>query len=237
MAMPYPINPFTGERLDQQPTQPAAPLSQDEKDFQEWMSSQSGYIGKTKKAEWWANRKAQNEAKSKGQSVITTGIPTGDFLSGTGAEQQGQLAGLNLAALGFGQGLGQTGQEIQEVRKRMKARASQSAADPTTAGIMGTGAANVANAQRQLQAQNVRGAAAARAIASANKRQDAEVKRSLYGQSSKTDAEERSFLGNILSGTMSTMQGERMLNAPTPSMPTDTGGGILGDLLKSLGLA
>lgn len=166
-----------------------------------------------------AKRKYDASQLSQGK---TAGNP-GQILSGSASEQQGQLAGLNLAALGYGQGLGQTGEDIQRVRELQRQRTGQSGGDPVSAAIMGQTAGQVANTQRNLAASGVKGGVAAGAASQVERAGAADVAASLYGQQRQSIADERSLAGNTLSGTTALMQGEKAANVKQPSAP-DAGG-------------
>ena len=164
---------------------------------------------------------------------ILAGNTTDNILSGTPQEQQGQLAGLNLGALGYGQGIKQIGQDIQGSKKRLEQRVAQSGGDPVSAALMGQKQAATASAQRMLAGSNVKGAAAAKAVDSISRKNAADVAASLYGQQRTSETDLRNMLGNMLSGTTSLMQGERAVNIPQPNVAS-SGGGLLSDIFGGL---
>lgn len=172
---------------------------------------------------------AQGQRNQQAQQVLQ-GQPTGSVLSGTEAEQQGQLAGLNLGAIGYGQGLAQTGQDIQNVKKLMQARTAQGGADPVTAAIMGQKQSAQAQARRSLAGTGARGTAMAGAIEAVGRQKDQDIAASLYGQQRQSIQDERSLLSNILGGTTSLMQGEKAANVQLPSAPSG-GGGFMGTVI------
>lgn len=182
--------------------------------------------------------KTQQQAKRDEQAKSTLeGNYSDKILSGTEKEQQGQLAGLNLGTMAYGQGLKETGQDIQGVKKRLQERSAQSGADPVSAAIMGQKASSMALAQRSNVAGGVKGAAAAASQEAIGRQKDDEIRRSLYGQQQQSIADERSMLGNMLSGTTSLMQGEKAANVQMPSAPS--GGGatsFICTMLRSKGL-
>jgi len=145
--------------------------------------------------------------------------------TGSKEEQQGQLAGLNLAKLGYGQDIFQTGADIQRVKELQRQRTAQAGGDPVSAAIMGQKAGAVANAQRNLASQGVKGGVAAGAIDAISRQRDQDIAASLYGQQRQSIADERSLAGNTLSGTVSMMQGERGVGtgAGTPLPPKPQG--------------
>lgn len=193
--------------------------------------------GKRKAAKAAEAAARQQGRNAQEQQLLTSGQATGSILSGSEAEQAGQLAGLNIANIGYGQGLAQTGQDIQGIKKKIQERTAQSGADPVSAAIMGQRAGAVANAQRNLQASGVKGAAAAGAVESIARQKDADIAASLYGQQRTSIADERSMLSNILGGTTSLMQGERAANIPQPGAPTQNSGtSFICTMLRSKGL-
>jgi hypothetical protein len=129
--------------------------------------------------------------------------------TGSKEEQQGQLAGLELAKLGYGQDIFQTGKDIQRVRELQKQRTAQAGGDPVSAAIMGQKASAVAGAQRNLAAQGVKGGVAAGAVDAIARQRDSDIAASLYGQQRQSLADERSLAGNTLAGTVSLMQGSK----------------------------
>jgi hypothetical protein len=161
----------------------------------------------------------------------------GGILSGTEAEQAGQLAGLNVGNIGYGQGLGQTGEDIQRVKELQRQRTAQSGGDPVSAAIIGQKAGSQAVAQRQMAASGVKGGAAAGAVEAIGRQKDAEIAASLYGQQKQSIADERSLAGNMLSGQTSLMQGEKAANVQLPSAPSGGGGSsFICTMLRSKGL-
>lgn len=175
----------------------------------------------------------QEDRNAQAKQLLETGQPTGSVLSGTEAEQQGQLAGLNLGATAYGQGLGQTGKDVQGVIQQMKARAAQSGGDPVSAAIMGQKQSAQAQARRSLAGTGARGTAMAGALESIGRQQDQRIAESLYGQQRQSIQDLRNVLGNIISGTTSLMQGEKAANVAQPSLPKEQKGfltSLLGDL-------
>jgi hypothetical protein len=165
----------------------------------------------------------QQDRINRANQVIQTGTPTGTVLSGSAKEQEGQIAGLNLGALGYGQGLGEVGTDIQRVRDLQRSRTE--GGDPVSAAIRGQKAGAVANAQRNLAASGVKGGAAAGAIDEIARRHDADIAASLYGQQRQNIADERSLASNMLAGTTALMQGGKGEGAAAnmPKAPETSG--------------
>lgn len=151
------------------------------------------------------------QAEKKRQAGIATSLAAG--------KQQG----LDLAAKGYGQGLDETGQDIQRVKELQRARTEGS--DPISAAIRGQKAGAVANTQRNLAASGVKGGAAAGAIDEISRRHDSDIAASLYGQQAQNIGAERSLASNTLAGTTSLMFGsEGAANADNmPKMPETSG--------------
>lgn len=180
---------------------------------------------KRRKAEEAAARqRARDTQASKVMSGNTQGS---SILSGTEAEQKGQLAGLTTGAIGYGQGLGETGQDIQRVKELQSQRTAQSGMDPVSAAIMGQKAGAVAGAQRNLAASGVKGGVAAGAIDAVSRQRDSDIAASLYGQQRQSIADERSLASNMLAGTTGLMYGEKAANVKQPSLPAQGGMSVI----------
>jgi hypothetical protein len=136
-----------------------------------------------------------------GQSQIT--------FTGTPEEIQGQQSGLDLAKMGYGQTLMDTGKDVQDLRKEYKDRVAQGGSDPVSAAIMGQKANNMVLAQQQMVGSGLRGAASAAALGSVGKAQDAQIAESLYGQKQRSLNDLKSLTSNTLSGTIGLMQGSK----------------------------
>lgn len=177
--------------------------------------------GKRKKAKAKKAAIQQDARNAQATSLVTGATPgnPGQILSGKKGEQQGQLAGLNLAALGYGQSLGETGQDIQRVKELQNARTAQSGSDPVSAAIMSMKAGQAANANRNLRASGVKGGTAAGSVANIENAANENIAASLYGQQRQSIADERSLAGNTLSGTTSLMQGEKAAGTKSPDAP------------------
>lgn len=184
------------------------------------------WSGSTKYDQQEGNRKkrkaqeaADRQTSRNNQATSALAGSQGNILSGSETEQTGQLAGLNLGNIGYGQGLGQTGEDIQRVKDLQRERTSQSGGDPVSAAIMGQKAGNVANAQRNMASSGVKGGAAQGAIANVARSSDADIAASLYGQQKQSIADERSLASNMLAGQTSLMQGEKAANVKAPNAP------------------
>ncbi len=138
-------------------------------------------------------------------------------ISGSLEERQKAIDALELAKVGYGQDIFQTGQDISGIRDRLKARSEQS--DPISEAIRGQKAGAMANAQRNLAASGVKGGAAAGAVANVGRAADADIAASLYGQQRQSIADERSLASNTLSGTVGLMQGGKAEGTQSPEAP------------------
>lgn len=163
-------------------------------------------------------RKKEQDDRANATLEGSLGTSPGNILSGTSAEREGQIAGLNIGNIGYGQGLSQTGEDIQRVKDLQRQRTEQSGGDPVSAAIMNQKAGAVAGAQRGLASSGVKGGAAMGAVDAVARQRDSDIAASLYGQQRQSIADERSMAGNMLAGQTSLMQGERAVGT-TASMP------------------
>lgn len=139
--------------------------------------------------------------------------------SGDPAERAGQQAGLNWAELGYGENIFQTGQNIGDIRNLMKSRMAQGGQDPVSAAIMNQKAGTVANAQRNLSAQGVKGGAGQTNVSATERAANQDIAASLYGQQRQSMKDLQGLESNTLAGTMSLMQGERAAQNQPPEAP------------------
>lgn len=158
---------------------------------------------------------AKQRANQAQQQTDTWGSQYGDpnksqiTFTGTPQEVQGQQAGLDLAKMGYGQTLAETGQDVKGLRDEYKSRVAQGGSDPVSAAIMGQKANNMVLAQQQMAGSGLRGAASAAALGSVGKAQDAQIAESLYGQKQRSLSDLKSLTSNTLSGTIGLMQGSK----------------------------
>ncbi len=198
----------------------------DEKAFADWQNSfGDDYIGKAKKAAWWESRNQQY--RNREMKDVLGGQQTGSILSGSAQEQQGQLAGLNLGNVVYGQGLAQAGEDVQRIKGQLRERSEQS--DPISEAIRSQKSGAIASGQRNLAAAGVKGGAAAGALEEIGRKQDADIAASLYGQQRQSLSDERNMLSNIISGQTGLMFGEKSAAKELPSAPS--GGGMFGTVI------
>jgi len=197
--------------------------------------AQATVIGKAKKS--IANEPVV-EAKKRGDAGrldnYNNGImPTGVTTSGTPEEKAGELAALERAGLGYGQNFGQTGEDIQRLKRLQQARTEQSGADPTSAAIMSQKQGALANAQRTAGASGVKGGTLQGLLSGVEKEQNQSIAASLYGQQRQSIADERSLAGNMLAGSEAMSQGGKGTGT-AQNMPSATqmgGMGIAGTVI------
>jgi hypothetical protein len=198
------------------------------------MANEATTIGKAKKSianePIVAAKKRGDDARlaKYNQGIMPTGVTT----SGTAAEKEGELAGFERAGLGYGQGLSQTGQDIQRIKELQQGRTSQSGADPVSAAIMGQKQGALANAQRGMSASGVKGGTAQGVMSNVEKEQNQNIAASLYGQQRQSIADERSLASNMLAGTEAMSQGGKATGTAQdmPKAP-DVGGMGLGTVI------
>jgi hypothetical protein len=180
----------------------------DQRAYQEWAGGFGGdYIGKDKKNRWWEQRNQQY--RDRRAEDLLTGRARGSILSGSAQEQEGQMAGLNTALIGYGQGLEQTGKDVAALRDVYRQRMEQGGTDPVSAAIMGQKGAAVTTAGRSMRQAGVKGGVAAKALGDVAAQKDAEIAQSLYGQARQSAQDFGRLTGNTLSGTIALMKGEQ----------------------------
>lgn len=146
-------------------------------------------------------------------------------LTGTPEEKASALSGLNIAKLGYGQNIAQTGEDISSIRERLKARSA--GADPISEAIRNQKSGAVAGAQRSLAGAGVKGGAAAGAVEAIDRQRSQDVAASLYGQQRQSLMDERSLASNTLAGTVALMQGSKAEGVKMPDAPSGGGGTVI----------
>lgn len=152
--------------------------------------------------------------------------PGGDkniTFSGTKEEQEGQLSAMELARLGYGQNLDQTGGDISRIREQFRNRTAQGGADVTSAALMAQKSSNLANMGSNLISSGIKGAGAQAMMGAQQRNQDAQIAQSLYGQQRQSLIDEKNLASNTLSGTIALMQGGKAegtgASMPAPPKP------------------
>lgn len=153
--------------------------------FEEWMASQSGYIGKTKKAAWWDQyHQGQENQKSLGE-IMKSGQMPSFSVGGSSAEQAGRIEGLQRAKILTGQNPYEIGKDYQEAYGNIKKRTQL--ADTGSELLRNSKAGAVADARNQLQAQGVKGAAAANAVSAIERQKSYDVNNQLVENQRKAE--------------------------------------------------
>lgn len=148
---------------------------------------------------------AANKRRIQDQTAIRGGATDKTIFSGSGAQQAGQMAGLSLANNLYGEGIDESGVDVQRLKLLQEQRTAQSGGDPVSAAIMGQKATAVANAQRGAAASGVKGGSAMGAISGIERAQNQDIAASLYGQQRTSLQDEVNSTSNRLSGKASLM--------------------------------
>jgi hypothetical protein len=164
-----------------------------------------------------SDQRERDIARRAAEYGMGSGLGTGFTISGTQDERDKAIGGLEFAQVGYGQNIFDTGRDIAGIRDRLKERSAQS--DPISEAIRNQKAGAVANAQRSLASQGVKGGAATAAISNVERQNNADVAASLYGQQRQSIADERSLASNTLAGTTALMQGSKAEGTPIPNAP------------------
>lgn len=143
-----------------------------EQAFQEWLNSQSGYVGKSKKAQFAENWQTQQE-NGKNLNNIFSGDKTQFSVSGSAQEQKGRIEGLARAKILTGQDPYQIGADYQQAYGNIKKRAEGS--DTASELLRANKAGAVSDVRNSMRAQGVKGGAAAGAAASVERQKAYDV--------------------------------------------------------------
>lgn len=138
---------------DQQP-QPKSAQEQ----FQDWLNSQSGYVGKTNKANWWNDHAQGEQNQQKMNDIFNPMMNSFSVGGGTRAEQTGRLEGLERAKTLTGQNPFQIGADYQQAYGNLKKRTEMS--DTGSELLRANKAGAVADARQSMTQQGVKGGAA-----------------------------------------------------------------------------
>lgn len=162
----------------------AEPTQNPEDQFQAWLNSQSGYTGKTAKAQWWNDYNTNTENQSRLGSLLAGETP-GLGLSGSATESKGRLEGLERAKILTGQDPYQIGKDYQQAYGNIQKRVSGN--DTGSELLRANKAGAVADARNQMQQQGVKGGAALGAVAAVERAKAYDVNNQL--QQSQRQAE------------------------------------------------
>ena len=153
---------MNGQPLNQAPAAPAPAAGSYAEAFQNWLGSQSGYIGKSKKAEFKQNY-IQDGKNDKRLDDLVNGQGPGQFsLGGSANESRGRLEGLERAKILTGQNPYEIGADYQQAYGNLRKRSEGT--DTGSELLRANKAGAVADARNQLQSQGVKGGAAAGAV-------------------------------------------------------------------------
>ena len=195
--------------------------------FEEMYSREARQNRRDKEAEdaRVANENAANREQGIQKSIQDYSNPNNRTfsISGTQDEKEAQMSGLNMAKLGYGQGLPETGQDISRIRELQKKRTDLSGMDPVSSAIMAQKASATANAKRDLAQSGVKGGVAAGAVDAVSRQRDADIAASLYGQQRQSLQDERSLASNTLAGTVAMQKGAQGEAVKMPTAPEGTG--------------
>lgn len=190
-----------------------------------------GKVGadQNKKKEAAIQQNIQQNLQNRLDQYGNPNAPKGFTLSGTNEEVGQAISGLELANVGYGQNLYQTGEDIQRIKGLQRSRTEGT--DPISEAIRNQKAGAVANAQRRAAAGGLAGGAMEGAIQDLERKSNMDVAASLYGQQAQNIAAERSLASNMLSGTNALMQGSRA-EGTAANMPTaPQAGGMFGTVI------
>ena len=143
-----------------------------EKEYQDWMKSQSGYIGKSNKAAWWDNWEKNEQSKDVMGKYVNN--PGGQFFTtGDGQTQQNIAANLSQVGAMTGQNIFQTGQQQQDYYNSLQSR--RNGDDAVAANMTAGRNRNLANVGRQFAGKGVSGGVAAAGMNTATNTADSEI--------------------------------------------------------------
>ncbi len=148
-----------------------------------------------------------------------------DIIFGTRQEREGQLAGLQTGNIAYGQGLGQTGQDIQGVKRDYESLYAGASTNPIVAAIQGQKAGAMANANRQSAASGIKGSAAANISQSVGNQKDQDIAAAMSGIQNQALGARRSMASNMVGGQTGLMYGSKA-EGTAKNMPQapDSGG-------------
>lgn len=148
-----------------------------QEEFQNWLNSQSGYVGKANKAQWWNDYETGQENQSRLDGLFKEGSPAFAVSGGSPQEQQGRIEGLERAKILTGQDPYQIGADYQEAYGNIKKRSTLS--DTGSELLRANKAGAVADTRNQLQQQGVKGGAAAGAASQVERAKSYDVNNQL----------------------------------------------------------
>lgn len=153
-------------------------------EFRAWQDSQSGYIGKEAKADWWKNYNDTSQARQNMQNYIER---PGEMFNvyGTGAQQQNVAANLSQVGAMTGQNIFDAGQQQQDYLGSLQDR--RNGGDAVAAQLIGNRNRNVANVNRAQAGKGVAGGVAAAGANSAMNEADQGIASTMQKNSRQND--------------------------------------------------
>lgn len=143
-----------------------------EQQFQEWMSSQSGYIGKTAKNSWWNNYNQGVKNQATQDNIFGEG-PTDFTVTGSPNEVTGRLEGLQRAKILTGQNPFEIGKDYQEAYQTIKKRSKGE--DLSSELLRANKAGAIAETRNNLQQNGVKGGSAIGAVSAVERAKSYDV--------------------------------------------------------------
>lgn len=204
-------------------------MSDGQKEFKDWMASQSGYIGKSNKAAWWDNwNKTQ---QSRGVMDQYTQNPGGGFnIYGNGEQQMSIAANLSQVGAMTGQNLFQTGQQQQDYYNSLQDR--RNGDDAVAANMVAGRNRNLANVGRQFAGKGVAGGVAAAGMNTATNTADSEINSQKQQFGRQNDQDLWNYVKRNQKVTGEALAGGKDEGLAS-SMDTSTGEGIFGTVICS----
>lgn len=144
--------------------------------FQEWLNSQSGYVGKSKKAQFKQNWQLDKQ-NDKALDGVMSSEPTSFGISGSANEVQGRIHGLQRAKILTGQNPYEIGADYQQAYGNIKKRVNGS--DTASELLRANKGQAVSDAQNDMRASGVKGGAAANAASSIERQKAYDVNNQL----------------------------------------------------------
>lgn len=179
-----------------------------EQAFNEWLNSQSGYVGKTKKAEFKSNWQ-QNQKNNQRLDGIFHDPNQGTFsMTGSANEISGRIDGLERAKLLTGQNAQQIGQDYQQAYGNIKKRSELT--DTGSEMIRASKAGAVADARNQLQSQGVKGGAAVGSVSQVERQKSYDVNNQLFDNQRQS---QQDYMNAVKSNANFTTQSEMSYGA------------------------
>lgn len=152
--------------------------------FKEWMASQSGYIGKTAKAQFKSDYN-QNQSQQQSFAGIFDPNQRNFSMGGSLNERQGRIEGLERAKVLTGKNPFEVGQDYQEAFGNIKKRSQL--ADTGSEMIRASKAGAVADARNDMQKSGVKGGAAAGAVSAIERQKAYDVNNQLVENQRKAE--------------------------------------------------